>query len=120
MKKKLESVLIILTNKKDLPKDLKLLIFEYLGIEILQRDAVDFNKKFPYLYIPTKMKLYIPRQSAGFGHSVPFYWNIITGIYNKDELVRFLLQAGYFGEHKADMQLCEWRSDTCIVIKLLR
>jgi hypothetical protein len=120
MNNKLKSVLTVLSNKRDLPKDLKLLIFEYLGIEMLQRETVFFNKKFPYLCVPTTVKFYIPKQVAGFGHSISFYWRVKAGVHNKKELARSLLQVGYFGEDKAELQLCRWCSDTCIVIKLLR
>ena len=99
--------------------DLLEIIMNYMSIEVL-RVTRNFNKHYKKFTIIYPLRVYVPRQPAGFGTSVAFVIKLQAGIYNKENLTYKLLHKGYFGETEAELCIDEWKAIDLIRLELLR
>lgn len=97
-------------------------IMAFAGIDYIRVGDEDFqfNPNNDLLYVTSTIKLYIPRQCAGFGMSVAHIYVLLPGKYKKKDIVYNLLKCGYFGEDEAKPINNGWKTSNCMTVKLKR
>lgn len=93
-----------------IPKDIQAIIWEFVGVDepkYLDK-KFQFKKNASFILINYQLRMYIPRQAAGFGSSVDFCYVLPPGLHKKDRLTSTLLRRGFFGEYSAELECRGW------------
>ena len=75
---------------------------------ILWDPSFTFNNDNNTLTLTRPLRLWMDRQPAGFGTSIPCSLVLNEGVHDKKEIARMLLNKGYFGETMADLKFEKW------------
>ncbi len=108
--------------KAKIPPEICEHIMSYLATDVphYKDKYFQFKEENQNIYVSYRLKMYVPRQVAGFGTSVAYIYTLEPGTYSKEEVVYQLLSKGYFGECTAKPEAEGWTKCGCLIVKLIR